>query len=208
MRQLDLTTGQEFNQLVSNLPPWTGWLATLVASEDGLLVGPDGSSKGIGNELDLQLLLALRSKADVICTTGKTARAESYRSSRFAPIAFLTKSKASLKDVPAVDEAAHHENIYLIPPTHTSPFEWAGSELLQRDLHAILFEGGPSSFKGLWTSKVPCQLVFSVANCNDAAELDVPKVLNIALPWLTSVNLEDDMVIGPNRVTRWVKSAN
>lgn len=208
MRQLDLTAGQEFNQLVSNLPPWTGWLATLVASEDGLMIGPDGNSKGIGNDLDLQLLLALRSKADVIFTTGKTARAESYRSSRFAPIAFMTKSKASLKDVPAVDETAHHENIYLTPPTHSSPFEWASSELLQREHHAVLFEGGPSSLKDLWLSKVPCQLVFSVANCNHAAELDVPKVLSIALPWLTSIDLVDDMVIGPNRVTRWVKSAN
>jgi hypothetical protein len=208
LRPLDLTAGQEFNQLVSNLPTWTGWLATLVASEDGLLVGPDGNSKGIGNDLDLQLLLALRSKADVIFTTGKTARAERYRSSRFAPIAFMTKSKASLKDVPAVDKTAHHENIYLTPPTHSSPFEWASSELLQREHHAVLFEGGPSSLKDLWLSKVPCQLVFSVANCNHAAELDVPKVLSIALPWLTSIDLVDDMIIGPNRVTRWVKSAN
>lgn len=206
MRRIDVIAGQEFNQFVENMPAWTGWLATLVSSEAGLLVGHDGNSKGIGNRIDLQLLIALRSKADVICTTGATARAESYKASRFAPVAFLTKSRDSLREIPAVVEPGQHENIFLEPKRGFDAFEWSSAEMNDRGFTSILFEGGPSSLEALWKSDVPAQLVFSIANCREPEKVNVLKVLETALPWLKSHQLADDMVFGTNRVTRWVKS--
>ncbi len=206
MRRIDLVAGQEFNQFVENIADWSGWLATLVSNEDGLLVGRDGNSKGIGNQVDLQLLMALRSKADVICTTGKTARAEAYKASRFAPLAFLTKSKESLKQIPALIEPGPHENIFLLPQDADNAFNWATGELKSKGLTRVLFEGGPSSLHALWTADLPIQLVFSIAKCKKVDEVDALEVLAKALPWLKSPELVDDIVIGPNRVTRWVKS--
>lgn len=201
-----MVAGQEFNQFVENIPAWSGWLATLVSNEDGFLVGHDGSSKGISNQVDLQMLMALRSKADVICTTGKTARAESYKASRFAPLAFLTKSRESLSEIPAVVEPGSHENIFIEPRAGIDPFNWANSELNNMGLKSILFEGGPSSFQNLWLTDLPIQLVFSIADPQEAEDVEVLEILGIALPWLKSPELVDDIVIGPNRVTRWVKS--
>ena len=206
MRRIDAVAGQEFNQFVEFLPAWSGWLATIVSSEDGLVVGQDGNSKGIGNQVDLQLLMALRSKADVICTTGKTARAESYKASRFAPLAFLTKNRESLSELPAVIEPGSHENIFIEPIVGIDPFNWANTELNNLDLTSILFEGGPSSLEVLWSSELPVQLVFSIADCQEAEEVDVLEILGVALPWLKSHELVDDIVIGPNRITRWAKS--
>jgi riboflavin biosynthesis pyrimidine reductase len=152
------------------------------------------------------MLMALRSKADVICTTGKTARAESYKSSRFAPLAFLTKSRKSLSEIPAVVEPGSHENIFIEPRTGIDPFNWANTELDNMGLKSILFEGGSSSLQTLWLADLPIQLVFSIADCQEAEDVEVPEILAIALPWLKSPELVDDIVIGPNRVTRWVKS--
>ena len=207
MRRIDAAAGQEFNQFVENIPAWSGWLATLVSNEDGLIVGQDGSSKGIGNQVDLQLLMALRSKADVICTTGRTARAESYKASRFAPLAFLTKSRESLSKISAVVEPGSHANIFIEPRAGIDPFNWANKELNNMGFTSILFEGGPSSLEHLWLADLPIQLVFSIAECQEAEDVDVLEILGIALPWLKSPELVDDIVIGPNRVTRWVKSS-
>ena len=206
MRRIDAVAGQEFNQFVEFIPAWSGWLATIVSNEDGLLVGQDGNSKGIGNQLDFQLLMALRSKADVICTTGKTARAESYKASRFAPLAFLTKSRESLSEIPAVIEPGSHESIFLEPADDANTFEWANGYLSTRGFTSVLFEGGQSSLEVLWSSELPVQLVFSIANCQDAEKTDILKVLGTALPWMNSHQIADDIAIGPNRVTRWVKS--
>ena len=207
MRRIDAVAGQEFNQFVENIPAWSGWLATLVSNEDGLIVGQDGSSKGIGNQVDLQLLMALRSKADVICTTGRTARVESYKASRFAPLAFLTKSRESLSEIPAVIEPGSHANIFIEPRAGIDPFNWANKELNNMGFTSILFEGGPSSLEDLWLVNLPIQLVFSIADCKDSENVDVLEILELALPWLKSPELVDDIVIGPNRVTRWVKSS-
>jgi hypothetical protein len=207
LRRIDLIAGQEFNQFVSHLPDWTGWLATLVASEEGSLVGPNGDSKAIGNHVDLQLLLALRSKADVILTTGKTARVESYKSSRFAPIAFLTTARAKLEGVPAVMNPGEHENIYLVPPAGVDPISWAQTQLERLGCNSILFEGGPSTLEGVWNSASPVQLVFSIANSREPDEVAPESTLKKALPWITDADLADDLLIGHNRVTRWMNSA-
>ena len=53
--------------------------ASLVADQFGEVVNSAGNSKGLGNEADLQLLLALRRQSDVVLTSGKTFLAEEYK---------------------------------------------------------------------------------------------------------------------------------
>lgn len=88
-----------------------GQLAGLVAeSFDSALVhsialdsagnyyGEDQSSKSISDASDNEWLMFLRSKANLIVTSGKTFRAESYRQSRFCPIVVISRTVSQTID--------------------------------------------------------------------------------------------------------------
>lgn len=55
------------------------------------------------NVIDRYFLRVIRLSSDLIITTGKTARAENLRASRFAPLAIIT-SKPNDLNIPATDE--------------------------------------------------------------------------------------------------------
>lgn len=213
METLQIAEGQAFNVLTSRIPNWSGWLASIVVDERGNHVGADGNSKSISNELDLQLLLTLRSKCSIIVTTGATARAEAYRSSRFAPIAFLTKDRNSLTDVPAVKSPGTHPNIFLDSNQTEIDFGKIGSDLRDLGHNSFLFEGGPTALGKLLSSGVQAQLVLSVVSSEIPGETllndaNPRKFLNQALPSEFQLELADDFSVGRNRVTRWVKQAS
>jgi hypothetical protein len=56
----------------------------------------DASSDNSSNKLDRELLKFIRSQSDLIITTGKTARAENLKASKFAPMLILTTSSEDL----------------------------------------------------------------------------------------------------------------
>jgi hypothetical protein len=56
----------------------------------------DASSDNSTNKLDRELLKFIRSQSDLIITTGKTARAENLKASKFAPMLILTTSSEDL----------------------------------------------------------------------------------------------------------------
>ena len=62
----------------------------------------DASSDHSTNKLDRELLKFIRSQSDLIITTGKTARAENLKASKFAPMLILTTSSEDL-DIAAVN---------------------------------------------------------------------------------------------------------
>ena len=62
-------------------------------STRGEFTGSDGTSKSLGNELDRQRLIRLRSTAELIITDAKTAAIEAYRPSKFAPIEVWSRSE-------------------------------------------------------------------------------------------------------------------
>jgi riboflavin biosynthesis pyrimidine reductase len=70
-------------------PPRTR--ANLVQARDGAFIDTNGSSRGISNERDRQLLLELRKLADVVVTDGETARLEDYRIPRDCDLAVITR---------------------------------------------------------------------------------------------------------------------
>lgn len=71
--------------------------ASLVCDESGNTISKEGSSAGLGNQTDLALLVALRRQAQVIVTSGKTLRADSYRFPKSADLAVLTNHAVDLE---------------------------------------------------------------------------------------------------------------
>mgnify|MGYP000151989689 CR=1 FL=1 len=209
MQTFKPVSGQEFNFFTEKLPSWQGWLASLVVDSNGSTIGPDGTSKTVGNQTDLQLLLALRSKASLIVTTGKTARSEQYKSSRFAPIAFITKDQLSLASTPAVKSPGNFKNIFLSSAKPLSEaFNDFDNELLAAGFSNFLFEGGLVSVVALLKSRLPMNLVLSIANVQDFDELKVLELLHKIFPEWSNPQLQEAFVMGPNTVTVWTKHAS
>ena len=78
-------------------------LLNFVSTPDGAFVGETGSSRDISNEIDYQSLIGYRMAADGILTTAGTARSESYRRSRFAPLALVSRT-GDFSGIPAVEQ--------------------------------------------------------------------------------------------------------
>lgn len=210
MESLQIAEGQAFNVLGARIPNWSGWLASIVVDKFGNHVGADGTSKTIGNDLDLQLLMALRSKCSVIVTTGATARAEKYKSSRFAPIAFITKNQNSLSDVPAVKSVGTNPNIFLESSSDKIDFVEIETKLSHQGHASFLFEGGPSTLQQLVESGNQMQLVLSIIDggqsAHDSADhKELQQALHRVLAKDSALELADDFIAGQNRITRWVK---
>lgn len=116
-----------FKQLVSGFAV----TASLVCDEQGRTVSPLGSSKGLGNATDLELLIALRRQANVVLTSGATFRADEYRFPRSADLAVLSRQSVDI-EVPA------GRKFHLI----ASGFGEAIDELLNRQYGRIHVEYG------------------------------------------------------------------
>ncbi len=74
--------------------------ASLVCDDEGNTVNQSGSSAGLGNQTDLALLVALRRKSQLVLTSGRTFRADSYRFPKQADLAVLTNQSIQI-DIPA-----------------------------------------------------------------------------------------------------------
>ena len=176
----------------------------MVVDRDGSSVGPDGTSKSIGNPLDLQLLFALRSKTAAIVTTGATARIENYKSSRFAPIAFITRDAKSIAEVPAIKMPGGFENILLgADPNQGRTFVDFDATLRSKGFDTVLFEGGRSSLTELLQSGLHVRLVLSIANGADVPETSLVEIFKQALPEAKPMILNDCYVVAQNLITRW-----
>jgi riboflavin biosynthesis pyrimidine reductase len=105
-----------------------GWRVNFAIDSDGNSFGNSGSSDDVSTDLDRQLLGKLRSLADVIITSGKTARAEKYRSSKHAPIAIFT-STGDLDSVPAIQGTQYFTPLVLTPQDRLSDIEASLSDV-------------------------------------------------------------------------------
>lgn len=113
-----------------------GWRVNFAIDSDGRSTGETGVSADVSTELDRLLLGKLRSLSDVIVTSGRTARAEKYRSSKHAPIAIFTATGV-LDDVPAIQGTQYFTPLVLTPQSRASHVE---SRLLDVDARVIPFE--------------------------------------------------------------------
>lgn len=206
MDLLDPEVGQELNLLLQRIPKWSGWLASLVLDQSGSHKGPDDNSKSISNETDLKLLLSLRNLADEIITTGKTARAENYASSRYAPITFLTKDPDSLKETKAFQNPGQFPNKFFSTKSEETLFLELNERFVLEGAEALLYEGGPSLLPELISQIGKLNLVVTIANLEDPASVSPLAYLMRLGLGQTEQELQDDFCIGPNRVTRWLIS--
>jgi riboflavin biosynthesis pyrimidine reductase len=113
-----------------------GWRVNLAIDQNGASFGESGKSSDVSSQLDTLLLGKLRSLADVIVTSGKTARVERYKSSKHAPIAIFTRS-GDLDTVPAVQGTQYFTPLILTPSANLSRMEQALSDV---DVRLIPFE--------------------------------------------------------------------
>jgi riboflavin biosynthesis pyrimidine reductase len=90
------TVENYFRQLASGF----NVTASLVADEFGNTVSQEGNSSGLGNSIDLALLIALRRKSEVVLTSGKTLREDRYKFPKGADLAVLTSHEVDMA-VPA-----------------------------------------------------------------------------------------------------------
>lgn len=119
--------------------------ASLVLSESGEHVSILGSSKGLGNDLDLRWLIALRRRAMLIVTSIKTANAESYQLPKRASLLLLGR-KTRLR-VPRIEDG---DNRLIVTGKANTRIEipnvrWLQSDDIETTLVEILQSIGPTS---------------------------------------------------------------
>ncbi|WP_138315524.1 dihydrofolate reductase family protein [Rhodoluna limnophila] len=166
-----------------------GWNVAMVISPNGLTADPSGSSDGISNREDRAMLGYLRSQSDLIVTTGATARAENYRSSKYAPLAIITTGSVDLSSIPAMQDSSifSHYLITTKPNARLAKFTNVPEEhvLVVRDLQAaflaienlisvnpiakILFEGGPLVTQELLRFKPETRFILTVSGVSPGA---------------------------------------
>jgi riboflavin biosynthesis pyrimidine reductase len=113
-----------------------GWRVNFAVDQNGASFGPSGSSADVSTALDRILLGRLRSLADVIVTSGKTARAEKYKSSKHAPIAIFTTT-GDLDAVPAIQGTQYFTPLVL---TSTASLDFVQEALADVDVRILEFE--------------------------------------------------------------------
>ena len=106
----------------------SGVRLNMVVSGSGEFVDENGSSRGISNDLDRQLIGHLRRQSDVVVTGGNTARIEKYR----------VPSHCALAVISSTFELDEERFIRLSDP------ETAISKLNELGFERILLETGPS----------------------------------------------------------------
>lgn len=88
------------SDLPISIEPGITWIHVL--SSSGASAGTDGTSDTVTNASDRELLIAARKQADWILVSADTFIAESYKPSRYAPIAVVSSSPAKLEQVTVV----------------------------------------------------------------------------------------------------------
>ncbi|MEO0067191.1 MAG: hypothetical protein RJB63_316 [Actinomycetota bacterium] len=117
-----------------------GWRINFAVNDRGESFGASGSSIEVSTELDRLLLGKIRSQADVIVTSGKTARTEKYRSSKHAPIAIFTNS-GDLDSVPAIQGTQYFTPIILTCVKHLEVVEEALADV---DVRVLAYDSESS----------------------------------------------------------------
>ncbi|MFM6940151.1 MAG: dihydrofolate reductase family protein, partial [Rhodoluna sp.] len=203
------------------------WRVNFAVNQAGESFGPHGSSDDVSSGLDRLLLGKLRSLADVIVTSGETARAEKYRSSKFAPIAIFTES-GNLDSVPAIQGTQYSTPFVLTPSKNLVeirsqladvdveirgydsstiwPLEIA--RLLQHEgFQSPILESGLKSLRSFISSGVVGEICLTVT-ANNANGLSARNLSNNHLASLFGevehFELKNLFVSGNNCFSRWV----
>ena len=117
-----------------------GWRVNFAVNQSGASYGLSGASADVSSDLDRLLLGKLRSLSDVIVTSGATARAEKYKSSKHAPIAIFTTS-GDLDAVPAIQGTQYFTPIVITDKSHSKTVQ---DLLADVDANVTAYDGAAS----------------------------------------------------------------
>jgi hypothetical protein len=112
---------------------------SFVVDDSGGFVNELGNSRGIGNQTDLELLRALRANAEVVLTSGLTARNESYRMPRHADLAIFTSAGVQGLDL----KPRAGQKLQILSPPQVNSYQEALRALASR-YQSIHIEFGPT----------------------------------------------------------------
>lgn len=138
---------------------WTGIRANHVVGPTGAFKDKSGSSRGLSNQSDLSLMLAMRKFADLLLVDAKTAREERYRGSADLLLGIISRT-GNFQGIPAISNprasvvlfaptfnfgnGIEKAAVTTVPITQVNPFpeimNWAKSS----GVEAILLEAGPT----------------------------------------------------------------
>lgn len=114
-----------------------GWRVNFAVNQSGASYGLSGASADVSSDLDRLLLGKLRSLSDVIVTSGATARAEKYKSSKHAPIAIFTAT-GDLDVVPAIQGTQYSTPIVITSEAQVKEIE---DQLADVDAKVTAYDG-------------------------------------------------------------------
>ena len=122
--------------------------ASLVVDENGSTRSQLGNSRGIGNQTDLNFLLWLRNRSQMVLTSGITAEAEDYRYPSNSDLAILTNSN---RNYPRLSDS-----ISKVRFLSNKTFLEAIESLLAEGITQIHTEFGETGFQALVAERISC----------------------------------------------------
>jgi riboflavin biosynthesis pyrimidine reductase len=124
--------------------------ASLVVDEGGNSITAEGNSRGIGNANDLEFLLWLRTRSQIVLTSGITAEAENYKYPAKSDLAILSNSN---RNYPRLEQSL--DKVRFISNTS---FSEAVRKLQEQGFERIQTEFGETGFQALACDQIDCFL--------------------------------------------------
>ncbi len=140
-----LTPEQQSWQIAQSYGVKNGFRLNFVVNSEFQFLDETLTSNEISSGLDRLLLGKLRSQADLIVTTGETARREHYKSSKHAPIAIITRT-GDLDSVPAVQGTQYATPLIVFPSSCSEQVE---ANLEDVDVRFVAYEDGLDEVAGV-----------------------------------------------------------
>lgn len=174
-------------ELVDSYGNWKGIRSNHVITALGNFTGADGSSRSISTPEDRELLIALRSRADLVVVDAKTARTEGYKASSSGTALAIFSATGDFSGIPALEGSSN--NCYLFSPQLSSQFRSCHHEQIpdqenplsglanwatKQGLAALLLEAGPTLTQTAFAKGLVSQSAVTIA----AEGLDIETILN------------------------------
>lgn len=149
---------QDAEALAASYGTWSGIRTNHVIGEQGNFSGSESSSRSISTKEDRELLLALRSRADLVVVDAATARLEKYRApSSGTPLAIFSLS-GRFDGIPAVEDDTGRVFLFSQNPNEKylnssnlnqvridqQPFQGFMSWAAENQFDSVLLEAGPT----------------------------------------------------------------
>lgn len=137
---------------------------SFVVDYEGDVVNQSGSSIGIGNLTDRKLLSALRASAQVVLTSGKTARLDNYRMPKKADLAVFTDTGVEEVDLRPVST----QRLTVFGSEVATDFKAALKHIQSLGYDRVQVEFGPTGFQQI-LPELDLVLISSVSNSGPKA---------------------------------------